>query len=70
MADQIEIKLAQVRRHQTSLERCLAELDEGTDPYRQMLIEYGIRYQQMRREWLESLLARAEGRSEPVGAAR
>ena len=31
------------------------------DPYRDMIVEYGIRIQQVRREWLQELLERAKG---------
>ncbi|MFQ5515788.1 MAG: PadR family transcriptional regulator [Myxococcota bacterium] len=32
---------------------------ETADPYRRMIVEYGIRYERMRREWLRDLLGRA-----------
>ena len=63
------------REHEVAGRR-LAELErlsgrlaaQGADPYRRLLVEYGIRYQRMRREWLEELRARAastEGEKSP-----
>jgi DNA-binding PadR family transcriptional regulator len=64
------------RRELEGATRGLAELErlsarlaaQGADPYRRLLVEYGIRYQRMRREWLEELFARAaptEGEKSP-----
>jgi DNA-binding PadR family transcriptional regulator len=67
---------AQVRAEQRVLQQSLARLEplaqrlagcEG-DPYRRMVVEYGIRVQRMRRQWLEELLARPSGRAAGPGA--
>jgi DNA-binding PadR family transcriptional regulator len=58
--------------------RCLARLQElaeelrarGSDPYREMVVEYGIRVQRMRREWLQELLVRAAERRGKAPARR
>jgi len=51
----------------------LADLDpRQADPYRRMILEYGVRLQRMREKWLEELLARATEPSmekRPVRAA-
>ena len=53
-------KLEDVDRRIVELEGFLKRMEEKeADPYRQMIVEYGIRYQRMRREWLEDLRARA-----------
>ena len=53
-------KLEDVDRRIAELESFLKRMEEKeADPYRQMIVEYGIRYQRMRREWLEDLRARA-----------
>jgi DNA-binding PadR family transcriptional regulator len=66
----------QVRAEQRLLQQSLAWLEplaqrlaerEG-DPYRRMVVEYGIRVQRMRRQWLEELLARPTGRADEPGA--
>ncbi len=64
---QIERKLTEADRRVADLET-LAEKMAGTgaDPYRRMIVDYGVRYQRMRREWLEDLLARTStGEREP-----
>jgi DNA-binding PadR family transcriptional regulator len=67
---------AQVRAEQRLLQQSLARLEplaqrlaecEG-DPYRRMVVEYGIRVQRMRRQWLEELLAHPTGRADEPGA--
>jgi DNA-binding PadR family transcriptional regulator len=63
---------AQVRAEQALVERtlerleCLARGEE--DPYRRKLVEYGIRVQRMRRQWLEELLVMSDGRAVPPAA--
>ncbi len=56
-------------RRLAELERLFARLAaQGADPYRRLLVEYGIRYQRMRREWLEELrayVAPTEGEKSP-----
>jgi DNA-binding PadR family transcriptional regulator len=51
------------------LERLSARLQtQDADPYRRLLVEYGIRYQRMRRDWLDELRTRAappEGEKSP-----
>jgi DNA-binding PadR family transcriptional regulator len=67
---------AQVRAERDAVERSLARLEplaerlaggEG-DRYRRMVVEYGIRVQRMRREWLEELLADPAERGGRPGA--
>ena len=61
---------AQVRRNLEGVGRRLAELEgllermeaKGADPYRRMIVEYGVRVQRMRREWLSDLLTRTAER--------
>jgi DNA-binding PadR family transcriptional regulator len=61
---QTQRKLDEAGQRLADLDRLLERMEEkGADPYRRMIVEYGIRYERMRREWLEDLLARAaEGR--------
>ncbi|HKC51843.1 MAG TPA: PadR family transcriptional regulator [Myxococcota bacterium] len=70
-ADQIRARLAQTEARAQRLEARAAELRAGeADPYRRMIVEYGVRLQRMRQGWLEELLARATERSmEPRGQA-
>ncbi|HTO55928.1 MAG TPA: PadR family transcriptional regulator [Myxococcota bacterium] len=59
-AEQIRSRLAQTEARAARLEARVAERRGGeADPYRRMIVEYGVRLQRMRREWLEELLARA-----------
>lgn len=59
--------MSQIQRSLEEVDARLAELvpflermvEKRSDPYRQMIVEYGIRYQRMRREWLQDLLARS-----------
>ena len=55
------------------LESVLADSElREADPYRRMILEYGVRLQRMREQWLEELLARATEPSveeRPVRAA-
>ena len=62
---------SQVRAEQDAVGRMLARLEPlaerlaecESDPFRRMVVEYGIRVQRMRRQWLEELLARPTGRA-------
>jgi DNA-binding PadR family transcriptional regulator len=55
---QAERKREEVRRCVADLEGLVKRMDErNADPYRRMIVEYGLRYQRMREEWLEDLLA-------------
>ena len=63
-AEQIRARLAQTEARAERLEAQLAGAGTGgPDPYRRMILEYGVRLQRMRREWLEELLARATEQS-------
>jgi DNA-binding PadR family transcriptional regulator len=61
---------AQVKAERDAVERSLARLeplalqiaDGDADPYRRMVVEYGIRVQRLRRRWLDELLARPAAR--------
>lgn len=61
---------AQVKAERDAVERSLAWLEplalrlreHDPDPYRRMVVEYGIRVQRLRRRWLEELLARPAAR--------
>ncbi len=71
--DQARGKLEEAQRRLADLERLLGRMEaKDADPYRQMVVEYGVRYERMRLEWLEDLLTRVpEGTSRPrpaVGA--
>jgi DNA-binding PadR family transcriptional regulator len=67
---------AQVGAEQRAVERSLARLeplaerlaDCDGDPYLQMVVEYGIRVQRLRREWLDELLVRSDRRARRSGA--
>jgi PadR family transcriptional regulator, phenolic acid-responsive transcriptional regulator len=62
--EQIRARLAQTESRAARLEARVAELRPGeADPYRRMILEYGVRLQRMRQGWLEELLARATERS-------
>jgi len=54
---------AHVRAERERVQRTLERLEElghsEADPYRRQLIEYGMRVQRVRREWLEELLGMA-----------
>ncbi|MFI5316818.1 MAG: PadR family transcriptional regulator [Myxococcota bacterium] len=70
-AEQIRARLAQTEARAARLEALVAELEPGeADPYRRMIIEYGVRLQRMRQGWLEELLARATERSTERTALR
>jgi len=70
-AAQIRARLAQTEARAARLEARLGELGTGGhDPYRRMILEYGVRLQRMRREWLEELLARATEQSDELGGLR
>ena len=52
-------KLDEERRRLADLESLLKRMEaRDTDPYRRMVVDYGVRYERMRVEWLEDLLAR------------
>jgi DNA-binding PadR family transcriptional regulator len=60
--DQAQRKLAEVRRRLVDLETLLERMEAGkVDPYRRMIVEYGVRFERMRQEWLEELLKRTDG---------
>jgi DNA-binding PadR family transcriptional regulator len=62
-------ELEGARRRLARLERLSTRLlAQGADPYRRLLVEYGIRYQRMRCEWLSELhscAAPTEGEKSP-----
>jgi DNA-binding PadR family transcriptional regulator len=59
-AEHIRARLAQTEARAERLEARISERRAGaTDPYRRMIVEYGVRLQRMRQGWLEELLARA-----------
>ena len=59
-AEQIRERLAQTEARAARLEARISEQRGGeADPYRRMIVEYGVRLQRMRQGWLEELLARA-----------
>ena len=59
-AEHIRARLAQTEARAARLEVRASEKRAGaTDPYRRMIVEYGVRLQRMRQGWLEELLARA-----------
>jgi DNA-binding PadR family transcriptional regulator len=71
----------QIRAQQAAVERSLAWLeplaerlaDCGGDPHRAMVVEYGIRVQRLRHEWLAELLAQEaprERRRRGLGGAQ
>jgi len=72
-AAQVRGRLAETARCAERLEAVLSELEQRqADPYRRMILEYGVRLQRMREQWLEELLARATEQSmeeRPVRAA-
>ncbi|MFQ5696957.1 MAG: PadR family transcriptional regulator [Myxococcota bacterium] len=58
-----EQRLREVERRLSDLERVLETLEEGTvDPFRRMVVEFGIRYQRLWRDWLLDLMAHNEER--------
>jgi DNA-binding PadR family transcriptional regulator len=72
-----EAAAAQIRERlsQTELraERLATRLDDSkseADPFRRMILAYGVRLQRMRREWLEELLAEATKQSTKRTALR
>jgi DNA-binding PadR family transcriptional regulator len=53
-----ERELVQAEERLLELERLASRLAaQAADPYRRLLVEYGVRYQRMRREWLRELRA-------------
>lgn len=70
-AEQIRARLAQTEARAARLEARVAEKRAGEDdPYRRMIVEYGVRLQRMRQGWLEELLARATEQSTQRGVVR
>jgi len=70
-AAQVRARLAETARRAQRLETALAELEQReVDPYRRMILEYGVRLQRMREQWLEELLARATEPSIETGPVR
>jgi DNA-binding PadR family transcriptional regulator len=70
---QVRLKLEEVSRRIAEFERVLADMEaRRLDPYRQMVVEYGLRFERMRHDWLEELLERARqdgsAADEPVAA--
>ena len=63
---------AQVRAERERVERTLERLERlaqsEEDPYRRLLVEYGVRVQRVRRQWLEELLVVSDGRLDPPAA--
>ena len=59
----VRAKLEEVERSLGELFALEGELDGQVGPYRRMVVEFGIRYQRMRQEWLEELLERAGERT-------
>jgi DNA-binding PadR family transcriptional regulator len=63
-AEQVRERLGETARRAERLESALADLEQReADPYRRMILEYGVRLQRMREQWLEELLARATERA-------
>ena len=59
-AEQIRDRLEQTEARAARLEARISEKRGGeADPYRRMIVEYGVRLQRMRQGWLEELLAQA-----------
>ncbi len=63
----VERKIAELERRIADLERVSERLEERqADPYRRMIVEYGIRYQEMQRDWLAQLArTAAQGAEKP-----
>lgn len=56
-------RLSEVERRLSDLEKVLEKLRErSSDPFRQMVVEFGIRYQRLWRDWLFDLMAKNEER--------
>jgi DNA-binding PadR family transcriptional regulator len=69
-AKQIRERLSQTEDRAQRLEARLAESRSEADPFRRMILAYGVRLQRMRREWLEELLAEATKRDTKRTALR
>jgi DNA-binding PadR family transcriptional regulator len=68
--DQTHRKLEETRRRLADVSSLLERMEaSGTDPYRCMVVDYGVRYERMRVEWLEDLVARMEAGAIPVRPA-
>lgn len=64
VATRVVAEIGEVERRIAQLEACLEDLEDcEPDPYRRAIVEYGIRYQRMRRDWLEELRGRADART-------
>ncbi len=63
----VERKIAELERRIADLGRVSERLEERqADPYRRMIVEYGIRYQEMQRDWLAQLArTAAQGAEKP-----
>jgi DNA-binding PadR family transcriptional regulator len=59
-AEQIRVRLDEAAHCAQRLEEVSAELARrDAEPYRRMIVEYGVRLQRMREQWLQELLATA-----------
>ena len=69
VATQGAAEFERVSRQIEDLEGVKERMDQDSaDPYRRMIVEYGVRYQKMRREWLVELLEVAARSAEPSAA--
>ncbi len=68
---QLAAEIERVSECLTGLERFAGEVAaRDPDLYREMLVDYGIRIQRLRRDWLEELQGRVTRSTLPVAAAR
>jgi DNA-binding PadR family transcriptional regulator len=69
VAGHAERELLAAEKRLAEVERLSARLAaQGADPYRRLLVEYGVRYQRMRRDWLlelRSSVVPTEGEKSP-----
>lgn len=66
--DHVSRRLEEVSRRIAEFERVLAAMEaRRLDPYRRLVVEYGLRFEQMRHEWLQELMARAREHASHVG---
>ncbi len=57
VAAQSALEFERISQQIADLEGVQDRMDQdAADPYRRMIVEYGVRYQKMRRDWLEELL--------------
>ncbi|NRA01432.1 MAG: PadR family transcriptional regulator [Myxococcales bacterium] len=62
VAQQGAVELGRVSQQIADLEGVQERMDQdAADPYRRMIVEYGVRYQKMRRDWLAELLEISAG---------